>query len=66
MKKVINYLLLFVLFIFPINIFAKENDTITLYLFHGDGCPHCEEEMKFLDSIDGEYDNFKMMIIQNY
>ena len=50
MKKVINYLLLFVLFIFPINIFAKENDTITLYLFHGDGCPHCEEEMKFLDS----------------
>ena len=61
MKKVINYLLLFVLFIFPINIFAKENDTITLYLFHGDGCPHCEEEMKFLDSIDGEYDNFKIV-----
>lgn len=61
MKRVINYLLLFVLFIFPINIFAKENDTITLYLFHGDGCPHCEEEMKFLDSIDGEYDNFKIV-----
>ena len=41
--------LLFILllsFIFP---YAVKAETINMYLFYGDGCPHCAEEEKFLD-----------------
>lgn len=61
MKKIINYLIiLLAIFIVPITSSAKEND-ITLYLFHGDGCPHCAEEISFLDSISGEYNNLNIV-----
>lgn len=61
MKKIINYLIiLLAIFIVPITSSAKEND-ITLYLFHGDGCPHCAEEISFLDSISNEYDNLSIV-----
>ena len=44
MKKIINYLIvLLAIFIIPLSGNAKEKD-ITLYLFHGDGCP---QSMKF-------------------
>lgn len=37
----------------------KENqetkEKINIYLFWGDGCPHCEELMAFLDSLNDEY-----------
>ena len=46
MKKIISFIIIF-LFIFPLGVFAKDRD-ITLYLYYGEGCPHCEEEMKFL------------------
>lgn len=62
MRKIINYLLLFsYLFFFPILVLAKGNDEITLYFFHGDGCPHCAEEEKFLKTIEDKYDNFKII-----
>ena len=57
MKKIINSIFLFfALLIIPFGVFAKDNE-ITLYLFHGDGCPHCAEEIEFLDSIEDKYDN---------
>ena len=50
MKKILKYLLVFiVLFSFFLPVNAKEDDKITLYLFYGDGCPHCAEEKLFLD-----------------
>ena len=62
MKRIINYIFLFVfMMIFPLVVNAKEEDTIKLYLFHGDGCPHCAEEIKFLDSIEGKYDNLEIV-----
>ena len=61
MKKIINYLIvLLAIFIIPLSGNAKEKD-ITLYLFHGDGCPHCAEEISFLDSISNEYDNLNVV-----
>lgn len=39
---------------------AKEGDTITLYLFHGDGCPHCADEQDFLETIKDDYPNLKI------
>lgn len=61
MKKTINYLIvLLAIFIVPLSGNAKEKD-ITLYLFHGDGCPHCAEEISFLDSISNDYDNLNVV-----
>ena len=33
----------------------KEDKKINLYLFHGQECPHCEEEREWLDTIKDEY-----------
>ena len=46
--------------LFPIICNAKENK-VTLYLFHGDGCPHCREEIEFLDTIKDKYDNLEIV-----
>ena len=59
MKKIINFIIIF-LFIFPLGVFAKDRD-ITLYLYFGDGCPHCEAEMKYLNKIEKEYPNLKIV-----
>ena len=57
MKKIIKYLIIFVaLFLINISVDAKENDNITIYLFHGDGCPHCADLIEFLNSLESEYD----------
>lgn len=55
MKKIkkILFVLLFMFFI-PFTVFAKENE-IKLYFFHQNGCPHCEKESEFLESIKDEY-----------
>lgn len=48
MKK-FKFILLFLLLmvIFPLNIKAK---SLKIYLFYGDGCPHCAAEEKFFES----------------
>ena len=55
MKK---WLLLLVLFLFPYVSFAKED--VTLYFFHGDGCPHCAEESVFLEKLQKDYPDLKI------
>jgi cytochrome c biogenesis protein CcdA/glutaredoxin len=62
MKKIINYVFIFIcLLVFPIFVSAKEDEDVTLYLFHGDGCPHCAAEIKFLESIEDKYDYLKIV-----
>ena len=34
---------------------TKEGGKVNIYFFWGDGCPHCEEQFAFLDSIESEY-----------
>lgn len=56
MKRLI--ILLVVLFSFvliPFNANASKNDKITIYLFRGQGCPHCTDFLNFLNNLDGEY-----------
>lgn len=33
----------------------KEKGKVNIYFFWGDGCPHCEHEQEFFDSIEKEY-----------
>ena len=61
MKKIISVLLLTILFLFPFQVSAYQDDEITLYLFHGEGCPHCAEEMNFLQTIENTYPNLKIV-----
>ncbi len=58
-KYIILCLLVIVVGVLPVN--AKENDKITIYFFHGDGCPHCSEESKFLSSLENKYKNVNII-----
>ena len=57
MKRLFKYLLLVLLFI-PCIVFGSEKK-LNLYLFYGDGCPHCAALEKYLDSYlkDKDYIN---------
>lgn len=71
MKKKIIILLLMLSIILPLNVNAiskdykdrisdivdkkVEKDKINLYLFRGEGCPHCADEEKWLETIKEKY-----------
>ena len=60
MKKFFSYLItVFITFMIFSNVFAKEQ--VKLYFFHGDGCPHCKEEEKYLDKLEKKYKNLKIV-----
>lgn len=35
-----------------------EENKVNIYLFWGNGCPHCKEELEFLESIYDEYKKY--------
>lgn len=73
MKRVVKILLL-ILLIVPFNVFAYSSDyndvvapitgtkvddkKINLYMFKGDGCPHCAQEEKWLKEIKTKYKDY--------
>ena len=59
MKRIIRLLVILFVFLCPLIVNAKDNE-ITLYLFHGDGCPHCAQEIEYLKGIQNDYDNLKI------
>jgi len=61
LKKIIKLCSLFIIILlFPLVVNAKDNK-VTLYLFHGDGCPHCAAEIEYLNSIEKKYDNLEIV-----
>ncbi len=46
-------ILLCFLFCFPV--IANAQETIDLYLFYGDGCPHCKQEKEWFETIKTKY-----------
>ena len=65
MKKFITIILLSLIFI-PNNISASTKEEVTLYLFHGDGCIHCQAEKEFLDEIKDDYDNLNIVMYETW
>ncbi len=59
--KRLCFLIVIIFLLFIPCVFAKEKESVTLYLFHGDGCPHCAEEIAFLDTLKDQYDNLKIV-----
>lgn len=60
-KYVALFLLTAVLLILPVSN-AKAEEKINVYLFWGDGCPHCEEAKKFFSSIKDEYGKYYELV----
>lgn len=58
LKKKIVLLLLLLL---PTLVSAKE---VNLYLFHGDGCPHCAKEREYLKEIEKKYDDVNIHLYE--
>ena len=58
-KKLFFVSLLFLIICSVENVFAKEQ--VNLYFFHGDVCPHCAEEEKFLAKIEKKYSYVKII-----
>lgn len=60
MKRIKNLLILIVLLI-PLYGNAKSTkNTVNIYFFHSNTCPHCQEEKKVLDIIEKKYENVKI------
>ena len=74
MKKVLFYISLLLLLVMPITTYAlsskykdvlssvidveSNEEKVTIYFFHGDGCPHCTEEGKKLEALDEIYGDY--------
>ncbi len=67
MKKVKSILILLLLAVIVIpfnNIHA--DDKITVYMFRGEGCPHCEEALKFFDKLSQREKYSKLYNLKTY
>ena len=66
MKKFNGLLFALILFLFGINTtYADtEKNLVNIYLFHSNTCPHCKEEIKFLDTIKDDYDNVRIYMYE--
>lgn len=69
MKKIVSivlsvFLLVGLFSIFPTRVLATNN--VDLYLFWGDGCPHCAKEKAFLSKILPNYPSVKLNTYEIY
>ena len=61
MKKIMMLCML-ALFAFPFVVKAEEEDKINIYLFKGDGCPHCADAEDYFNSLsEEEKDKFHLI-----
>ncbi len=37
---------------------VRDNNKVNIYFFWGNGCPHCESEIEFFNSIESEYSKY--------
>ena len=51
MKKIISLLFVLILSFFLIIPAGAKEKNVTVYFFHGDGCPHCASEEKMLKRV---------------
>ena len=46
--------------------FANQRDSLDVYLFYGDGCPHCKKEEKYLEIFEEKYVDLKIHRFEVY
>lgn len=64
MKYIRNFFVFIclMLLVVPSMASAKGKEKIKVYIFHGDGCPHCAKALEFFDSIKDEYGNYYELV----
>jgi glutaredoxin len=45
------------------NVLAQENSSVSIQLFYGEGCPHCEKANIFLESLEEKYNSNQAVVI---
>ena len=62
MKYIKYFLLMLFLLLVTNNVYAKEK--VKLYLFYGDGCPHCASEKEFVDKLQQDDNNLEVIMYE--
>lgn len=63
MKKFFMALCCLLLVFMPMVVKADEKkEKINVYIFYGDGCPHCHRAFEFFDSIEEEYGKYYKLV----
>ncbi len=62
MKKILIAICCLVLTFMPITAKAASKEKIKVYIFYGDGCPHCHRAFEFFKSIDEEYGKYYKLV----
>ena len=62
MKKLFIMLCCLVLVFMPMTVRAAEKEKVNVYIFYGDGCPHCHRAFEFFKSIDEEYGKYYKLV----
>ena len=72
MKKLrFVFVFLLAIVVFPLAVFAEEESVATIgedsekvnvYLFRGEGCPHCQEAEEWFQSIEEEYGSYFQVV----
>lgn len=66
MKKIISlFFFLFFLF-FSFSLKVEAGVPLTIYFFYGSGCPHCDKELKFLESLQEKYSGLEIQSFEIY
>lgn len=60
MKKF--FMIVCLLLAFIPNVVSAKEEKINVYIFHGDGCPHCAKALEFFDSIEEEYGKYYNLV----
>lgn len=65
LRYVIIFLVLVSLFL-PSFVNAQNQETLNIYLFYGQGCPHCSKEEVFSQDLTQQYSNLKLYTFEVY
>lgn len=66
MKKFLfSFFILVLILILPV-ISANASESMKVYFFYGDGCPHCAKEMQFLQEMQEVYPNLEIRSFEIY
>ena len=60
-KNLICFGLMIILFLTLVPYNVKAQESVKLYLFYGAECPHCEQEIQYLNTIRDKYDNLEII-----
>ncbi|MFA7377834.1 MAG: hypothetical protein WCZ15_03470, partial [Patescibacteria group bacterium] len=59
--------LLFLFLLFFASPLKAQNENVTIYLFYGDGCPHCAQEKEFIyQELKPDYPNLEIKEYEIY